>query len=158
MKKQIVGALACLGWSFMASACGLISGVSDDYTYERADGAADAISVTDSTRPSRPDPRNPNDAQLVDARSPEAGPDAALGCARPFAQPTGIADGCYSCILKNCCNEAQRCGLTSASTEQCGAYLRCLSMCKPGAGSGAEACRLNCTLSLIHVSEPTRPY
>ena len=150
MKKQIVGALAFLGWSFLASACGLISGVSDDYTYERADAAADAVSVTDSTVDSQPPP---NDAQLVDARSPEAGPDAALGCARPFAQPTGIADGCYSCILKNCCNEAQKCAGSTASTEQCGAYLRCLFMCKPGAGSGAEACRLNCTLCLLYTSD-----
>ena len=144
MKKQIVGALAFLGWSFLASACGLISGVSDDYTYERAgaDGGADAISATDSTVDSQPPP---NDAQIGDAR-PEAGNDAALVCAGAFRQPTGIADVCYACVLKNCCVEAQRCAMTTASTDQCGTYLKCLGNCKPGTGGGGDTCRLQCTL------------
>ena len=93
MKKQIAGALAFLGWSFLASACGLISGVSDDYTYERADAAGDAL---------------PSDA-AADSRVGDASPDAAPACSGAIPLAPEVAPQCHACFVANCCDAAIRC-------------------------------------------------
>ena len=125
MKKQIAGALAFLGWSFLASACGLISGVSDDYTYERADGAADAFAVVDSALSS--------DA-TTDARVGDAGCPGAL----PLAP--GVLPKCHACFVANCCVEATRCNESTQAVTRCNDYMKCLGSCKPA----ESACRATC--------------
>jgi len=128
MKKQIAGALAFLGWSFMASACGLISGVSDDYTYERADAAADAL---------------PSDAS-ADSRVGDASPDAAPACLGAIPRSPEVAPQCHACFVANCCDAATRCNGSPEAITRCNDYMKCLGGCRPTAAS----CRLGCDSKL----------
>jgi hypothetical protein len=130
MKKQIAGALAFLGWSFLASACGLISGVSDDYTYERADGAADAVAVDSSL---------PSDA-AAEARVGDAGPDGASLCPGAIPLGDGVSPKCHACFVANCCLEATRCNESTQAATRCNDYMKCLGNCKPP----EVACRTTC--------------
>jgi hypothetical protein len=131
MKKQIAGALAVLGWSFLASACGLISGVSDDYTFERAD-AADASAT--------PDGALLVDATTSDARVGDAGPDGPAVCSGAIPLADGVSPKCHGCFVANCCAETTRCADTAQATTRCNDYMKCLGGCKPP----EAACRTTC--------------
>jgi hypothetical protein len=125
MKKQIVGALAFLGWSFVASACGLISGVSDDYTYERADGAADAFAA--------------DSPFLADATTSDAGLDAAT-CPGAIPLDDSVSAKCHACFVATCCSAATRCNDNPSATARCNSFMACLGTCK----ESELACRTGC--------------
>ncbi|NOU33742.1 MAG: hypothetical protein HOO96_38095 [Polyangiaceae bacterium] len=93
--------------------CGLITGVSKDYTYDLeagVDGAADGSSKDAST-----------------------GPD---GAACKDVRLTGVGPTCLSCTSQGCCSQL----LTCIQDSSCGNFLKCLENCKPAEASCRNQC------------------
>jgi hypothetical protein len=140
MDKRFFVALSLAG--LVSTACGLISGVSDDYTYDAgADSSAtgtdaslvDGSVTTDSSV--LPDSSSP-DAARVDASA-----DAGL-CPGSISKPSGVSEKCALCMLTNCCTELQACNKTQADIQSCSDYLKCVDSCAPSVVG--DACRLAC--------------
>ncbi len=127
--------------ALVSSACGLISGVSDDYTY---DGGADSSApVTDAAL--LDGSVTTDSAVLPDSSSPDAarvdgGMDAGL-CPGSISKPSGVSEKCALCVLTNCCSELQACNKVMGD-QSCADYLKCVDNCAPSVVG--DACRLTC--------------
>jgi hypothetical protein len=138
MDKRFFVALSLAG--LVSTACGLISGVSDDYTYDAgADSSAtgtdaslvDGSVTTDSSV--LPDSSSP-DAARVDASV-----DAGL-CPNSIAKPQGVSEKCAVCMATSCCAELQACTKTPNDAQKCADYLKCVDSC----GTLDVTCRAQC--------------
>lgn len=96
--------LLALLFTSLPLGCGLITGVSKDYTYDLeagTDGAADGSGGKDAS----------------------PGVDAAT-C--KDVRVSGVGAACLSCASQGCCNQLLAC----AQDSSCGTFLKCLENCK----------------------------
>lgn len=93
--------------------CGLITGVSKDYTYDLEAGA---------------------DGSAADgSNSKDAGADVA---ACKDVRISGVGATCLSCTSQGCCGQL----LTCIQDSSCGNFLKCLENCKPAEVSCRNQC------------------
>ena len=140
MDKRFFVALSLA--ALVTSACGLISGVSDDYTY---DGGADS-SATGTDAALVDGSVSSDSSVLPDTSSPDAarvdaGVDAGV-CPGSISKPTGVSEKCAVCMLTNCCSELQACNKSPADAQSCADYLKCVDNC--AASVVGDPCRLAC--------------
>lgn len=119
-----------------SSACGLISGVSDDYTYDGGTDAAavDAAAVDGAVK---------LDASLTpDASSPDSGPVEAGVCPGALPKASNVSERCQSCMVMSCCSQMQRCTNAAADTVKCSDFLKCIDSCAQAVVG--DPCRIDC--------------
>ena len=143
MTKRIFMAVAV---GVTVSACGLVSGVSNDFTFDGlADGSPVSADGQSDAPGSRPDGAPAADANVpqVDATAPDAtGSDAAgARCVNALARPGGVTLACFQCFFERCCSALQLCQQQDA--VRCGDYLKCAETCE--AGTLGETCRTGCS-------------
>ncbi len=105
--------LLALALTSLPLGCGLITGVSKDYTYDLeagVDGAADGSS-----------------------KDASAAPD---GAACKDVRISGVGATCLSCTSQGCCSQLLSC----IQDPGCGTFLKCLENCKPGEPSCRNQC------------------
>ncbi len=132
------------------SACGLVSGVSNDFTFdEPADGASASTDGAPDAPAPGPDGAPAADANVpkVDASAPDASaPDAAgndaagATCVNALARPGSVTPACFQCFFERCCSALQLC--QQQDEAKCGDYLKCAEACE--AGALGEGCRTSC--------------
>lgn len=122
-----------VSFGLATSACGLVTGLSQDYTFDRDDASADG-----SATPT-PDSAPGVDATAPDAAKIDAGRDAALACPNAPARPDKVKPACYDCVLESCCSQVRAC---ASNVTGCTEYLVCVDDC--GQGLGGDACRARC--------------
>jgi hypothetical protein len=133
--RAIHAASAALVVSLLpAAGCGQMTGLSDDYLFDLADGAA-ADAASDA-RADAPDAAG-------DAR------DAAPRCsateisnAQQAMKSNGSA-ACKSCLATSCCTDV----VTCAASNECGRVLACKLACSQSQGADRTSCSRDCTNS-----------
>lgn len=154
MNKRIFVAISV---ALASSACGLISGVSDDYTF---DASADGSVVPPPLVDGAPNPGlDSSKPPGVDA-SPDASPPPGLDAGRDASPPVcnspvsmgQVPSACYDCFTANCCDKLQKCTAGDLATK-CTAYMQCISKCKRLVVG--DPCRLACANDLGGAAEPT---
>jgi len=140
--KRLVFSLL-LGLS--ASACGIVSGLSDDYTFER-DAEADAELPSEAAAPS--DAATQDGATPRDARPPvQDGATEDAGCAVTSAPPD-VSLACATCLTTKCCAQIRACSLPAVG-QRCNDYLKCVDGC----ARSNDACYTNCRNTIGGVAD-----
>lgn len=123
--------------ALVSSACGLISGVSDDYTYDGGKDSDSALVDGSVTTDSSIVP----DSSSPDAGQVDAGADAGV-CPGAIVKPDGVNERCQNCALATCCSAMKACNANPDEARKCADYLRCVEGCSSTAVG--EPCRLKC--------------
>ncbi len=95
--------------------CGLITGVSKDYTYDLEAGADGAAADGSSSK--------------------DAGPATDANACKDV-RISGVGATCLSCTSQGCCGQL----LTCIQDSSCGNFLKCLENCKPAEVSCRNQC------------------
>lgn len=134
--KRIVVAVS---FGLATSACGLVTGLSQDYTFDRDDASADGSASTDGATTA--------DATPPDGATVDAGPsrDATVtdasrdgGVCANTTVPSGVDAECYSCLAAQCCPQLIAC---NASSGGCTKYVQCIEQCGKQNVSCYDGCK-----------------
>lgn len=123
--------------ALFSSACGLISGVSDDYTYDAgtdSSAAVDAAVVDGAVKL--------DGSVTVDAAPPDSGQVDAGICPGSLPKASNVSERCQSCMLTSCCTQMQRCANAAPDTVKCTDFLKCIDSCAQAVVG--DPCRVDC--------------
>jgi hypothetical protein len=134
LRSVFVCALAAAAGLVFVVACGEVTGLSDDYTFDGGgEGASASGDASDGGTES---------GSTTDAGS--CGPIAADAAAH---NPTilGASDVCRSCLSQKCCVEVVECSLANDCAKRLNCNAACTRSGGGGGGGGVKDCIANCS-------------